>query len=100
MIKGYSKENFLFFYVNGSVKLNKEVEPQMILLKQICNQYGKVIIVGPMMALKVHEDLRGREKQVMITIVDEFQMLWQEYEEIQKKIDSSISEKVENISGS
>ncbi len=94
MIKGYFKEGFLFFYING--KLNKELESQMVLLKQVVQQYGKLIILGPMMSLRLHEDYKGREKQVLSLAIEEFQFLWNEYQEIQKKIDST----TENISGS
>ncbi|MEM5777946.1 MAG: hypothetical protein QXJ06_05950 [Candidatus Aenigmatarchaeota archaeon] len=44
------------------------------------------------MALQPQETFKGREKQLLQTIVSEFQLLWREYEEIQKKINNAILE--------
>ena len=79
MIKGRIKDRFIVFYIN---EFAKDVIDQLELLKQVSSWYGKVAKMNNVLFLYPHEDYVGHERKLLPEIVETFQTLWTEYEEI------------------
>lgn len=90
------RRGILVFYIEGSDDItDPTIANQLDLIKQLLSTIGKSISIKKTVFCLLKEDFCGNEKKILTEIVQLFQLLWQELETIQEKIQINLQQEAQ-----